>query len=376
MKKGKLILILLEIICATALFANGVQEVTSMSAGSDEIKQGNDNHITVTDVLGREVSVDLPVKSVAYTHYSTSEALKILNAWDLVVARDGYTGDNLIYPNLEEIPALTSVMGNSFEPNMEILLEINPDLLILEIIPMPGIEALINELDGIIPTVAVKTYDPEKMVQSFEILGKLLGKEEEANIYIDWCIQLQSFLSEKISPLKQEELTKIFYKTGYGNVEDLMTFSNELSYVPARNRLTGCINIAADLPSQGGWVPSIDSEWLVEQDYDVLVIGDPQQNNFGFYKDSLDELKEYREQVMSLPVFADSNAVKNNRVYMQDDAYFGTPRFIVGFAYLAKWFHPDLFDNFDPASIQEEYFTKFLKLDSKDIKNGVFVFPN
>ncbi len=369
MKKVKLILILLEIICATALFAGGVQENSNISTESNK-------SITVIDVLGREVSVELPVKSVAYTHYSTSEALKILNAWDLVVARDGYTGDNLIYPNLKELPALTSVMGNSYEPNMEILLDINPDLLILEVIPMPGINELINELDGIIPVIALKTYDPDKMAQSFEILGKLLDKEANAKDFIDWSNNLKEKLVEKTATLKKSELTRIFYKTGYGNLGDIMTFSDELSYVPARNKITGCINIAADLASQGGWVPSLDNEWLVNQPFDVLIIGDPLENKFGFNKNSLSSLEQYREKVMALPVFVDSEAVKNGRVYIQDSTYFGTPRFIIGFAYMAKWFHPDLFENLDPESIQEEYFTKFLKLDSEDLKNGVFVFPN
>lgn len=376
MKMLKVILILIEITSATALFAGGAQETNVSSINIDEKEQEIKETITVVDILGREVSIDLPVKSVAYTHYSTSEALKILDAWDLVVARDGYTNDKIIYPNIEDIPALTSTMGNVFEPNMEILLDINPDLLILEVIPMPGLDALLNELNGIIPTIAVKTYDPDKMIQSFEILGKALEKEEEANTYIDWCVHVQSLLSDKTSHLKQDELTKMFFKTGYGNAEDLMTFSNELSYIQARNRLTGCINIAADLPSQGGWVPTIDSEWLVKQDYDVLVIGDPQPNNYGFYKDSLDELENYRNQVMELPVFEDSKAVKTGRVYMQTDSYFGTPGFIIGFTYLAKWLHPDLFENINPESIQDEYFAKFLKLDREDINNGVFVFPN
>lgn len=376
MKKVKYLLILLELFFSTLLFSNGNQEVSNLSLKSDGIKEVNEKTITVIDVLNREVSINLPIKSVAYTHYSTSEALKILDAWDFVVARDGYTNDEIIYPNIESIPALTSTMGNGFEPNMEVLFDINPDLLILEIIPMPGINELINDLEGIIPVIAIKTYDPEKMVQSFEILGKILNREEEADIFINWTNKIKDQIVEKTSTLKDSQLTRIFYKTGYGNVGDVMTFSDELSYVPARNKITGCVNIAADLPSQGGWVPAIDNEWLIDQTYDVLIIGDPQDNAFGFYKNSLDKLKLYREKVMSLSVFNDSEAVKNDKVYMQDSSFFGTPRFIVGFAYLAKWFHPDLFEELDVESIHEEYLSKFLKLDSKDIKNGVFVYPN
>lgn len=373
MKMLKILLFSMQIVCSVSIFASGVNENHAIS---DSLDNGLDkNIVTVVDVLDREVSIELPVEKVAFTHYSTAEALKLIDAWDLAVARDGYTNEKVLFSNIDEIPALTPMMGNGFEPNMEVLLDINPDVLILEVIPMPGIEDLIKKLEGIIPVIAVKTYDPEKMNQSFEILGKVLDKEDEAAKYINWCNDIQDYLLEKVSTLKEDELTRIFYKTGYGGAEDLMTFTNELSYIPVRNKLTGCINIAADLDSQGGWVPSLDSEWLVQQDYDVLIIGDPQPNGFGFYKDSIEKLDEYRNQVMQLPVFADSAAVKNNRVYMQYESYFGSPSFILGFAYMAKWFHPQLFSDFDPSSLQNEYFQEFMNVDPVDIENGIFVYP-
>ncbi len=373
MKMLKILLFSMQIVCSVSIFASGVNENHAIS---DSLDKGLDkNIVTVVDVLDREVSIELPVEKVAFTHYSTAEALKLIDAWNLAVARDGYTNEKVLFSNIDEIPALTPMMGNGFEPNMEVLLDINPDVLILEVIPMPGIEDLINKLEGIIPVIAVKTYDPEKMNQSFEILGKVLDKEDEAAKYINWCNDIQDYLLEKVSTLKEDELTRIFYKTGYGGAEDLMTFTNELSYIPVRNKLTGCINIAADLDSQGGWVPSLDSEWLVQQDYDVLIIGDPQPNGFGFYKDSIEKLDEYRNQVMQLPVFADSAAVKNNRVYMQYESYFGSPSFILGFAYMAKWFHPQLFSDFDPSSLQNEYFQEFMNVDPVDIENGIFVYP-
>lgn len=154
-----------------------------------------------------------------------------------------------------------------------------------------------------------------------------------------------------------------------------MTFSNDLSYIEARNKYTGCINVAATLPSQGGWVPSIDNEWLVKQDYDVLVIGDPQPINYGLMVNDATPLKEYRKQVMALPVFENSKAVKNNKVYMQTDAFFGTPSFIIGFTYLAKWFHPELFSSLNPSDIIDEYYKTFLKVDTNKTGKGIFVYP-
>lgn len=376
--------LVLALCFTTVLFAGGKQETdtrkgTAAAEGQDTAGESTGSAspetVRLTDFLGREVTITQPVESVAFTHYATAEALKILDAWDLVVARDGYTHDTVTYPNLEEIPVLGPPMANVYEPNLELLYELNPDLLILEVIPMPGMQELIDALEGIIPVLALKTYDPVEMAGSFLALGQVLDREWEASEYVNWCMDTQNALLEKTGGLPDEEKTSMFYKTGWGAVEDLMTFSNDMSYIPTRNRVTGSINIAADLPSQGGWVPAVDPEWLAPQEIDVLVVGDPQPGGYGLMVEDTSGLAAHRSKVMALPVFAEDSAVKNARVYMLADVFFGTPRFIVGFAYLAKWFHPDLFEDLDPRALHQEYYSRFLGADV-DLRNkGVFVYP-
>lgn len=356
--------------CLSPLLANGQQESNSESS---ELKASKS--VTVTDFLGREVTVQTPIKTVAFTHYSTAEALKVLNAWELVVGRDGYTGNKLLYPNIDEIPALGEMMAGPYTPNMEKLLELSPDLLILEVIPSPGMDDLIKKLDGIIPVVTVKTYDPEEMFHSFDILGKLLNREDEAKTFTSWVKNIQTTLLDKVGELPDSEKTTIFYKTGYGSVDEIGTFSDAMTYVPARNKFAGCINIASDIPSQGGWISAVDPEWLASKDIELLIIGDPQPNGYGALIEDPSNLASFREQVMKLPVFAETSAVKTEKVYMLADEFFGTPRHIVGFTYLAKWAHPDLFEDLDPAVINQEYFNKFLRLDVDVINHGYFVYP-
>jgi len=370
-------LLLTVMVCTGMIFAGGQPEKESaeMKSGIIPMKEQGDSSVAVTDFLGREVTVKIPVQKIVFTHYATAEALKILDAWDLVVGRDGYTSDRIIYPNLDEIPALTEMLGAPYSPNKEMLISLNPDLLILEVIPMPGIDALIEDLEGVVPVITVKTYDPEAMFDSFAILGTILGREKEAKAFISWVKNEQNELLAKTGTLTDAEKTTMFYKTGYGNASELGTFSDEMSYVPARNRISGCINIAADLPSQGGWIPAVDAEWIAEQDIDVLIIGDPQPGAYGVLQEDTARLAEHRKKVMELPVFAEKTAVKTGRVYMLGDAFFGTPRHIVGFAYLAKWFHPDLFQDMDPAGLHQEYFNNFLKVEYDVINKGIFVYP-
>ena len=47
----------------------------------------------------------------------------------------------------------------------------------------------------------------------------------------------------------------------------------------------------------------------------------------------------------------------------------------LGYAYLAKWLHPDLFKDFDPQAIHQEYLTRFMGIDYDLDEHGVFVYP-
>ena len=373
MKIHKLYLLLLLVLgCAGMVFAGGSQEPTS---GKAPVPGDVFEPVTVVDFLGRSVTIDKPVESIVFSHYSSSEAVKILDAWDMVVGSDGYTSDGIIYPGIDDLPRLTDPMAGPYTPNMELLLELSPDLFIVEIIPMPGVDELLSQLEGLVTVVTVKTYEPDDMVQSFRNLGALLDREEEAENFISWSLNTQEYLLDRTRELSDSMKTTLFYKTGWTGPDDLQTFSNEMSYVPARDRIAGCINTAADLPSQGGWVPKVDPEWLVSTDFELLLAADPQPGAYGSAATLTEGLDAYRQQIMELPVFSESTAVRNGNVYMLSSEFFGTPRHIIGFTYIAKWAHPELFRDLNPQALHQEYIDNFLRADLDLGEQGVFVYP-
>ncbi len=374
MKNKKIVMLLVLILsCSVMVWAGGSQEGAAEGAGVEAA--ADSGPLTVVDVLGRTVTLDKPAERLAYSHLSTAEALKILDAWNLVVAKDGYSNDAVVYPGIGDIPPLGNPMDGPYTLNMEVLIEASPDLLILEVIPMPGMEELIKNLEGVVPVVTVMTYDPAGVEQSLKNLGILLNRTPQAEDFLTWYDETRDMLLEKTKNLSESEKTTLFFKTGWGSPGDLMTFSDEMSYVVPRNKLAGCINVAAELPSQGGWVPQVDPEWLVSAEYDVLLIGDPVPGTYGSAVVSNEAMKEYREAVMNLPVFAESKAVKNGRVYLICADFSSTPRHLLGFVYQAKWCHPELFADMDPKKMHQQYIDRFLKVDLDLDKQGVFVYP-
>ena len=71
------------------------------------------------------------------------------------------------------------------------------------------------------------------------------------------------------------------------------------------------------------------------------------------------------------------DAVKNGHVYMISEFIsIGGASGLLGAAYQAKQFHPDLFKDLDPRLIHQEYLDKFQGVDY-DIKEheGAFIYP-
>jgi len=84
---------------------------------------------------------------------------------------------------------------------------------------------------------------------------------------------------------------------------------------------------------------------------------------------------------MSRTELLEVSAVKEGHVYVIS-GYITTwgpsagCRGFLSIAYMAKWFHPDLFADMDPETIHQEYLTEFQGLDIDLNEKGVFVYPS
>lgn len=345
-----------------------------LRAGPGTTKKGSSDKsgfVPIIDGMGRKITVKRPVKRIAFSHSATAEALKILDAWDMVVGRCRLEEPGL-YQNLDQISVVRSGQ-NIFELNYEELYSTGAELFLTVDIPVGGFNEMVSNLEPDIPVVALNFHDASQFIVNLEKLGIILGKEKEAEAYIRWFNDIVDRISTKTKSLQDKP--RLFLKTGWGEVDEIHTFSDVFPGMRERNEITGCINIAGQLPSQGGWVSAIDSEWLIIQKIDLLIIMDFVPGGFGLDVHDTTLAKNHRRQVMELPAFSGSSAVKTNRVYMMPSNFYATPRFIIQYAYLAKWLHPGLFPGLNPRAIYQEYITRFLRIDYDLSQNGVLVYP-
>ncbi len=75
------------------------------------------------------------------------------------------------------------------------------------------------------------------------------------------------------------------------------------------------------------------------------------------------------------PALAGSDAVQNGKVYLYQNELAGSPRFVVALAYMAKWFHPELFDDLDPHEIHMTYLTDHMDVERSEAEDSVLFWP-
>ena len=335
-------------------------------------KTENKKFVKITDSSGRKIKIKLPVKRVAFSHFSTGEALKILNAWDLAVTKSRNLDKN-IFKNLDELP-LASNQG-VYDLNFEKILYQKPDIFLAIDVPMAGFDQVIKKLEPDIPVVALNFREPQTIRQNIKKLGKILQKEKEARAYIAWYDKTIKQLQSGTSLIQENKKPLVFCKTGWGDPKDIQTFTDKFPGIKERNKITGSRNAAKNLPSTGGWVQAVNPEWPASQDIDIIVVIDSIKDGYGSGIKNTKIIENHRKKIMELPCFTQTKAVKNKRVYMITGDFFGTPRFIIGFSYMAKWFHPEIFADLDPNLIHRQYLEKFLGADRESSSQGVFTFP-
>jgi iron complex transport system substrate-binding protein len=386
MKKITLVAFLITaLFCVQEVLANGKKwkegfqatgktniDLAASQTNPKERSSYQSRHSTIIDTMGRKVTLKHPVKRVAFSHPATADALMILDAWNLVAGRCMRL-DEAVFPDLDKISVIKSGQ-NIYELNYEKVYEAGIDLFLAANLPVSGFDEMVSNLEPNIPVAVLDFHDASQLITNLEKLGILIGREKEAEAYSKWFNTILEMISRRTKAVQKKP--KVFFKTGWGKVDDIQTFTDELSGISERNEITGCINIAAKLPSRGGWVPAVDTEWLVSQETDVLIIMDSITGGLGLGIVDNTLAQNHRQQVMALPVFSGSKAVKNNQVYVIPVAFYATPQFIVEYAYLAKWFHPELFSDLKPKAIHQEYLTIFMRIDNDLARNGVFVYPD
>lgn len=336
-----------------------------------------DDPVTFTDALGRHISLEQPAETIAY--YMVGDPVKIVGAWDKVVARDGMSSDERFYPNAGSIPAISAETGY-MNLDYEKLMELQPDVVIIgkQDWDLEGIQKAINSLEPEIPVVVLDFLDLNTMADNFEKLGKLTGNTEAAKEYLAFFDSVISPIKSKTSQIPGSEKPNVFLQAhGMSSPDELYTYGGGFAAANALLDIVGANNVAAEI---SGPYSEFDPEWLIGKDVDVIV----KEVWEGFYPEwvglkatnpgnKIASAQKVREETLTDEIFTGSKAVTNDRVYLADHFLWNHP--VAYVSYLAKWIHPELFGNLEPEKTYQEYLTKYLKTNVNLNDVGIAGYP-
>ena len=322
---------------------------------------GKEKELTVVDSVDRIVTVKKPVKRVVSFRPYHAEAIRMFRAQDIIVGiGSSIKKDEIYFPELSKLPSV----GTDHNPDFEVVVSINPDLVISGTY---NVKKISEKLPESIPVVGLELYKSETLIEELVKLGYIFNKKDEAKHYIvDFRDKYFDFIKVQTEKLSEEERPKVYVEREKGAYQ---TFGSE----SAAHRfidMAGGRYIFAELP---GCYMVVDAEEVVVRNPDIIIKYSKSPNS-GYGVDDTSKMEVLRASIMNRPELANVNAVKNGAVYIMDkDSIYGLD-YPIAIICWAKWFHPDLFEDLDPQQIHQEFLTEFHRLDYDLDEHGVFVY--
>ncbi len=315
------------------------------------------------------ITIEKPVERIVVLMAPSTEVLRSIDAEDKIVGVGTHIKDaDVLFPELSKLPVIGQWMGPGLD--YEAILSLDPDLF-LAFVKGP---AYMDEekLPGVM-IIGMNLRNPEGFTERVRLLGYIVDKEEEASEYINWHEGWTDEIRSRTEVLSEDEKPKVFHWSFFQPGGDYRTI-HETGRIHQMGDIAGGRDMAEGL--LGTW-PIVDAEWVVTQNPEIIVAQYSSYISSGYGTDASGEMAAAREDIMNRPELAEVTAVKTGNVYMMAflDIATGGSGCLIGTAYMAKWFHPELFEDLDPQAIHREYLTEFQGLDYDLDEHGVFVYP-
>jgi len=275
--------------------------------------------ITITDGLGRTVTLESAAQRVVSLAPSNTEILFALGAGDKVVGRDEFSD----YP--PEAEAIAKVGGSMGEYSLEAITALKPDLVLASELNSPELVASLEKL-GLTVYYLPNPKTFEDLYTNLETVATLTGRD--ATKLTDSLKARVTAVDEKIMPLSVRP--SVFYEVDATDPSKPYTAGVGTFINLIINRAGGA-NFT-ELAGITDPYPQVSLEQLVIAPPDFIILGDSMWGTTP-------------EIVAGRPGWDALAAVTEGRVFPFDDNLVSRPgpRLVDGLEALAKLLHPDAF---------------------------------
>ncbi|MTI08713.1 ABC transporter substrate-binding protein [Curvivirga aplysinae] len=340
--------------------------------------------IQITDIAGREVTLNQPARHIVLGEGRFLPTIAILDGENVFSRIVGMMGDFKKYdpaswgqysnkfPQLEEIPLIGSTGSISF--SAEKAFSVKPDLAIFGLSsghgPSDKNKTIMDQFAAADIPVIIIDFRLDPVVntpRSIEILGQALGKEEAADEFLNFYNRKMTSIEEKLKNVKTKP--SVFMETHVGlRPECCSAFGNGM--MGHFIELTGGVNAYGNvIPGAAGMV---NVEHLISNQPDIYIgtaIGSAmsmeQSPNFIALGVGTDESLARKSLINSThrTGVAQLSAIKDKRGYAIWHHFYNTPMHVAAVEAMAKWLHPEIFADLNPDETLKTYFDRFQPVD-------------
>jgi iron complex transport system substrate-binding protein len=360
-----------------------VLTVSSACAGSSPSSgpaSGGGPETTVTDVLGRQVTLHLPSSRILLGGSRMLYTTALLNPADPAANVVGWPNDlqqndpdtynryAAKFPQVAQVPVLGQLPNGSF--SAEKAIDLRPDVFVISAANFPAARdaGTIDQLDRAgIPTVVTDFFvDPlRNTVPSVQLMGRIFGREQAATAYTDWYQATMNRVRARLDAAHPAP-TPVFFWRAPGYYDCCSTF--------ARSNLAQLVTWAggANLGDQLLNSPqgTLSPETVLSRNEPVViatgadwVAGAAQPDNvvkLGYDETPQAAQQQLQNVIARQPGFGDLAAVKNKQVHVAWHHFYDSPYNVLAAEWFAKWLHPELFGDVDPATTMTDLHQRFL----------------
>jgi len=344
----------------------------------EAIISGREDELTLIDSGGREVTVKKPVERIVVFHNGVTEAIRSLGAGDRIVSCNSYTVDQRFYQEFSDLPNV----GYVDDPNYEAILECDPDVVFLFTqIPAhdtncENIRKKLKEMDPSITVVGADFLMAGTYVDEMRTLGYILDKEAEAEEFIEFYGGWMEKITERLEGISEEDKPNVYFEMQWPSTYSSCSVGLLALHEPVI--VAGGNNIFGDFD---GAVFEVDPEAVVEENPDIILKYEKTyaRGDFdsGFGLDPA-KLAELRDEIISRPELQNVTAVRDGSVYIISwDILLSGGKQPLGMAYMAKWFHPELFKDIGFEEIEGAYleYLRYQGFECDSTEIGALAYP-
>jgi iron complex transport system substrate-binding protein len=328
--------------------------------------------LDLVDIRGRTVTLAKPATRMVIDDGRFLVALSLIlpdpvgvvAAWPKDINRIGTETYDALAAKFPALGTLPQIASSAKDFAVEPILAAAPDVAVFSTGSGPT-DAQTAQLEAAgIPVVFIDFFQHplQNLAPSLKILGAITGRQEQAEAFVRFRAAHLKAITDRVAALTPQQRPTVFLEAHAGMSADCCNSpgkGNVGDYI----EVVGGHNIGADVIDHSSG--KLNLEYVIERDPAVYIAtGGPHLERTGGLVVgpgfTPERARAALDKVASRPGIASLTAVKTGNVHGFSHQLLNSPLDILAVEVFAKWIHPELFGDVDPAATLAEINTRFL----------------